>query len=142
MAVLLGIWVCAQHGRLGSMHLMDAHFDAKRFPANAVDWLARTGVSEPVFCPDYWGGYVIYRRFPEMPVVVDDRHDLYGAEYLKNYLKVTRVEPGWDSALEQMHANWILLPDGSPAATLLREVPRWKVAYQDGTATVFTRASL
>lgn len=141
LAVLLGIWVCAQHGRLGSMQLMDAHFDAKRFPANAVDWLARTGVSEPVFCPDYWGGYLIYRRFPEMPVVVDDRHDLYGAEYLKNYLKLMRVEPGWESALEQMHTNWILLPYGSTAATLLREVPRWKVAYQDETSTIFTRAS-
>jgi hypothetical protein len=94
-----------------------------------------------VFCPDSWGGYMIYRWYPEIRVVVDDRHDLYGAEYLKQYLKFMHAEPGWDEALAETHADWVLLPDGTPAATLLREVAAWKIVYRDQTAVVFKRAT-
>jgi hypothetical protein len=138
LVVLFGIYVGLQHGRLGSAQVMDAHFDSKRFPVAGVDWLADNGVREAIFCPDSWGGYLIYRRYPETLVVVDDRHDFYGAEYLKNYLKAMRVEPGWEQALEGMHANWILVPEASPLAARLAEMPTWKAVYRDQTAVLFT----
>jgi len=72
---------------------------------------------------------------------VDDRHDLYGAEFLKNYLRVVRLEPGWNQALVGMHTNWVLLPKDSAAASLLKEVAEWKSVYQDDTATLFRRVS-
>jgi hypothetical protein len=141
VVVMLGLWACLHHGHLGSRQIMDAHFDSGKFPVASVEWLARNGVRDPIFCPDYWGGYLIYERYPEMPVVVDDRHDLYGAEYLKNYLKVTRAEPGWDLALDEMHTNRILTPEKSPLAALLSEAPKWKEVYHDQTAVVFTRTT-
>ncbi len=137
LVVLLGIYAGLQHGRLGSAQVMDAHFDSKRFPVRAVDWSADHGVGEAMFCPDSWGGYLIYRRYPEMLVVVDDRHDFYGAEYLKNYLKAIRLEPGWEQALEGMHANWILVPEASPLAARLAGMPTWKAVYRDQTAVLF-----
>jgi hypothetical protein len=139
--VLLGIWVCLHEGRFGAHQIMAAHFDGKRFPVHAASWLSENGVHDSVFCPDSWGGYMIYRWYPEIRVVVDDRHDLYGAEYLKQYLKFMHAEPGWDEALAETHADWVLLPDGTPAATLLREVAAWKIVYRDQTAVVFKRAT-
>jgi hypothetical protein len=141
LAILLGGWVFLQGGRLGEKQYMNAQFDSNRFPKQAVDWLESERVQEPVFCIDSWGGYLIYREFPKLQVAVDDRHDLYGPEYLKNYLKIIRVEPGWDQALEGTHASWLLLPSQSAAATLLRQVPVWKVTYEDKTAVVFHRMS-
>ena len=141
LTIVVGVWVCFHGGRLGSTQLMNTQFDHSRFPMWAVDWLDQEGVREPVFCPDFWGGYVIYREFPRFQVVVDDRHDLYGSDYLKNYLKIVRVEPGWNQALEETHASWLLLPSQSAAATLLRQVPVWKVTYEDKTAVIFHRAS-
>src|SRR5580700_4067596 len=38
--VLLTCWIAAHGGKLGAKPLMDAHFDATRFPAAAVDYLA------------------------------------------------------------------------------------------------------
>jgi hypothetical protein len=141
LAVLFGGWVCLQGGRFSGSQFMNAHFDTNRFPKRAVDWLENERVQEPIFCIDSWGGYVIYREFPKLQVVVDDRHDLYGAEYLKNYLKIIRVEPGWDQALEGTHASWLLLPSQSAAGTLLHQVPMWRVLYEDKTAVVFHRVN-
>jgi hypothetical protein len=139
LVVLAGLWACWHGGRLGSRQLIDARFDEKRFPVQAVDFLARSGIREPVFCPDYWGGYLIYRLYPQTQVAVDDRHDLYGTEFLKKYLKAVRVEPGWDVALEGMRTNWVLVPNESAIANLLKEVPAWKIAYNDDGAVLFRR---
>jgi hypothetical protein len=140
LLVLVGIWICFHQGRAGSRTVIPAEFDAKRFPVKAVDFLAVHEVYEPVFCPDSWGGYVIYRLYPSTPVVVDDRHDLYGAEFLKNYLKIVRGEESWDQALSELHANRVLVQKSSPLASLLRENPRWKTVYHDGTAVLFQYA--
>jgi hypothetical protein len=139
--VLLGAWACLQGGSFAGRKVMDAHFDPVRFPVSAVEWLSQQGVREPVFCPDNWGGYVIYQRYPEASVVVDDRHDFYGDAYLKQYLKVVKIEPGWDQALAGIGASWVLVPDRSAIATLLREVPAWRLVYHDGTAAVFQQNS-
>jgi len=140
-AVLLGAWVCLRAGRLGATEAMNANFDAQRFPVQAVGWLDQQAERGSVFCPDSWGGYVIYRAYPNLKTVVDDRHDLYGSEYFKNYLKIVRVEPGWDEALAETRAAWLLLPSQSSIATLLRHVPAWRIAYSDETAVVFERAT-
>jgi len=141
LVVLLGVWICLHQGRLGSRALVAASFDGKRFPLQAVDFLARNHVREPVFCPDSWGGYLIYRLYPQTRVVVDDRHDLYGAGFLKDYLKLVKGEEEWDRALSEMQASWVLLPKASALTSLLEEAPAWKNVYHDETAALFQRVS-
>lgn len=119
---------------------MDAQFDAKRFPAGAVDFLLRSGVRDPVFTPDRWGGYLIYRVSPRVLAVVDDRHDLYGAEFFRNYLKVIHAQPGWEQALAEMHPGWMLLPAKSVLADVVAQAAPWKLAYRDETSVLYWRA--
>jgi hypothetical protein len=138
--VLAGLWVCVHQRRPGARPATGAQFSDQRFPVRAVDFLIRSHVREPVFSLDAWGGYIIYRLYPHAQVVVDDRHDLYGAEFLKNYLKVMRVQPGWDQALEAMKTNWVLLPKDSAPANLLKQVPQWKAVYADDRTVLFSRA--
>ncbi len=140
IALLLGFWVCLHHGWLGSRQIMDAQFDAKRFPVQAAEVLVQKQVHEPVFSPDLWGGYLIYRLYPQLKVVVDDRHDLYGEEFLKDYLKTIRVEAGWDKLLNENHVNWILIPVGSSLSSILKVKPEWKIIHVDEVAILFYRA--
>lgn len=139
VAILLGLWVCGHGGRLGAARWMEARFDPARFPVGAVDFLQGNGAHEAVFCPDRWGGYVIYRLYPQAMVAVDDRHDLYGAEFLKRYLKILHGEPGWENELDGLHAGWMLVPAQSTLAGLIEGSGRWDVAYRDGVAVVFRK---
>jgi hypothetical protein len=134
-----GLWICLHGGKLASTQWMDAQFPAKRFPVEAVNLLAQRGAHEPVFCPDYWGGYLIYRLYPQTKVVVDDRHDLYGEQFLKQYLKVVQVEPAWEKVLDEQRVDVALVPAGSALANLLKESPQWKVVYEDKIGVLFQR---
>ena len=118
---------------------MDAHFDAKRFPVRAVDCLEKQNVQGPLVSPDYWGGYLIYRLYPRVRVVVDDRHDFYGEEFLRSYLKMMHGEPGWEVFLQQHQALCTVVPKDSALANILAETPGWQPIYGDDVAVVFVR---
>jgi hypothetical protein len=139
-AVFLGL-IAAHGGSLGGNRLMDAHFDPRRFPAAAVDFLDRKTAeeSDPVTVPDYWGGYLIYRLYPRTLAAVDDRHDLYGEDFFKSYLKMVHVEPDWDGLLEKHRARCVLVPKGSALANILEQSPPWKRVYTDDVGVVFER---
>jgi hypothetical protein len=140
MTVLLGIAISLHQGKLGAVQLMDAHFDAKRFPVQAAEVIQERGMHDPIFTLDSWGGYLIYQLYPQSKVFVDDRHDLYGVEFFKQYLRTIRVEPEWDALLNDNHVNWVLVPKDSPLASALRTSLRWKVSYEDQTAVLFQRS--
>ncbi|MFZ0321860.1 MAG: hypothetical protein WAL56_22235 [Candidatus Sulfotelmatobacter sp.] len=138
-ALLLTGWITFHAGRLASQPLMNAHFDAKRFPVAAVTGLQQRHIKDPIFVPDSWGGYLIYRLYPQTKVVIDDRHDLYGAPFLKSYLKTMHLEPGWQDFLNQHDVRCILVPRDSALATILLETPTWQSIYTDHVAAAFLR---
>jgi hypothetical protein len=138
-AVVLMCWIAAHDGKLGARSLMDAHFDGKRFPVAAVNYLEKQDVQGPLLSPDSWGGYLIYRLYPRVRMVVDDRHDFYGEEFLKSYLKMVHVEPGWQDFLQQHPAECVLVPKDSALANILLETPGWKLIYSDDAAMAFVR---
>ena len=136
---LFAVVICANGGWLSTRRVMDAHFDPKRFPVGATEFIARQGIHDHVFNPDAWGGYLIYRLYPDYRVYVDDRHDLYGETFLKEYLKVMDVELGWKEVLDERKIDWVLIPPKIALSNTLKESPGWKVAYDDGVAILFQR---
>lgn len=138
---VLCFWACMHHGRVGSTQLINAYFDQKRFPVEAADYITLQHLREPVFSMDYWGGYLIYGLYPDTKVVVDDRHDLYGDQFFKDFLKVILIQPGWDKALDQWHVNLVVMPSGSTLANILRLTPGWTTLHEDNTAVLFQRTT-
>lgn len=129
-----------QGGWVGSRQLIHARFDPKSVPAAAVDFLEKEPSKEPVFSSDSWGGYLIYRLYPRRQVVIDDRHDLYGTDRVREILILMQAEPGWRRVLEEWQIRTALLPVDSTLANLLRELPGdWRIAYEDNVAVVFER---
>jgi hypothetical protein len=136
---VLGLWACANHGRIGSAQFLNAYFDDKRFPVESAEYIAAHEIHDPIFSLDYWGGYLIYRLYPETNVVLDDRHDLYGDHFFEDYLKVVWVQPGWNKVLDERHVNWVLVPPQSTLANMLRLTQGWTAEHEDKTAVLFQR---
>ena len=118
---------------------MNAHFDPKRMPVEAVNYLEKYEVKGPVLSPDYWGGYLIYRLYPRTRVVVDDRHDLYGEQFFKSYLKMVHGERGWEEFVDTHEISCALLPRDGALANLLTQTEGWRSIYTDDVAIVFVR---
>jgi hypothetical protein len=141
LATLFTLAIAAHGGRIGSSQMMDAHFDPKRMPVGATTFLGTREGQRPILSPDYWGGYLIYRLYPDARVVVDDRHDLYGAEFLKAYLSMVHVGPGWDEFLKQHDSAYVVLPRHAALANVLAKTAGWRSIYADEVAIVFVRDS-
>ena len=136
--------ICLPGGWLGSRQVIHAKFDPRKVPVAAVNFLEQDFQGKPgaapVFSSDAWGGYLIYRLYPARKVVVDDRHDLYGADRIREYVVMAHAEPGWRNMLDKWRVRTALLPAGSALANLLRELPQdWRITYEDSVAVVFER---
>ena len=138
-ATAVVLLIAANGGRVGSSQWMNAHFDPKRMPIEAVNYLQQGRVKAPILSPDYWGGYLIYRLNPHNKVVIDDRHDLYGEQFLRLYLKMIHVEPGWDEFLKLHGVSCLLLPRNAALATVMSQTSEWKPIYSDDVAIVFMK---
>ena len=141
LALIVTLAIAVNGGRAGSNLLIDAHFDGNRMPVEAVNFLEKSAVKGPILSPDYWGGYLIYRLSPATKVVVDDRHDLYGEDFFKSYLRLIHAEPGWDEFLREHDARCVLLPKESPLTNALIQAGEWRAIYADDFAVAFVRDS-
>lgn len=140
VAVIVALAICILGGRLGSRQVIRAQFDPLKLPVAAAGSLQQERNTEPVFSTDAWGGYLIYRLYPERKVVVDDRHDLYGSGRVREYLILLQGEPGWENVLDKWQIRTALLPARSTLANLLRELPKeWHPVYEDKVAVVFKK---
>ena len=145
-AIVVTTAIAANAGLAGSNTLMDAHFDPKRMPVEATNYIQQQKIQGPILSPDSWGGYLIYRLNrneipPNRRVVIDDRHDLYGEEFLKPYLKMMHVERGWQDFLHEHEPSCVLLPRDAALANVLLEARDWKPIYSDETAIAFVRGA-
>jgi hypothetical protein len=138
-AVLIAVFASLHGGRIGSAQAISAHFDDRHMPVAAVDYLAAHGIRSHVFCPDDWGGYLVYRMYPSVGVFMDDRHDFYGESFLREYLQVANAGPNWRAVLNRHSVNWVLIPADSPLASVLDLSPEWTPLYSDNSARVFGR---
>lgn len=139
LSFAVGLWACTHNGRLGSTQLINAYFDDKRLPVAAAQALADRNIHEPIFCPDQWGGYLIYRLYPQTKVLVDDRHDLYGDQFFKRYLRIVFVQSDWQKLLDEDHVQWIVVQKNSSLGTILGQTKPWKLIHEDETAVLFHR---
>ena len=141
VATVATLMIALNSGRIGLTPLMDAHFDARRMPVDAVSFIAQSGVRDPVLSPDYWGGYLIYRLYPRNKVVIDDRHDFYGEPFLTSYLTMMHVEPGWEDFFK-WRSSCQVLPRTAALSVVLSKMPEWKPVYSDDVAIVFLRSQI
>ncbi|HEV3305545.1 MAG TPA: hypothetical protein VGZ91_03820 [Candidatus Sulfotelmatobacter sp.] len=142
VAVVFTGWIAFHGGNLATKPGMNAHFDPNRFPVAAVNYLEQRKLEGPISAPDFWGGYLIYRLYPETKVVIDDRHDFYGEQFLRSYLRTMHVEPGWQDFLDHHPAHAIVVPKESALANILLETQAWQLIYSDTVASAFIRPSV
>jgi hypothetical protein len=109
-------------------------------PVQATDALQRIGGPIRVFNYYDYGGYLVWRLFPDGGrVFIDGRVEVYGPQVFSRYLRVSYLAAGWQDVLVQSHPDAIVLPSGHPLVGILRQDRQWTLLSQDGVATVFSR---
>jgi hypothetical protein len=113
----------------------DIGFPADQFPVAASMAVEKLPAEARIFAPDSYGGYLIYRFHGARKVYCDGRSDFYGADFLRDYLVLLDLRPGWRDILRSGRFTHALLPAASALQTVL-EQDGWRPLYRDGVATL------
>ncbi len=113
-------------------------FPPDQFPVIAAGELASLPPNARLLAPDKYGGYLIYRFDGRLKVFFDGRSDLYGSVFMKDYLRLVEVRPGWREQLEQRGFTHALLPLDYSLVPALEGIG-WRELYRDEVAVVLQR---
>lgn len=115
-----------------------AHFDARVFPVAAADWLVENPQTGNMFNEFNWGGYLLYRLWPQQKVFLDSQTDFYGEALVREYEQILMTRDGWQTTLDQRAIEWTIIPRDVPIADALQSAG-WRVLYADPTAIIIRR---
>ena len=118
--------------------------EAEQFPKKAVAFLRASDQPRKVFVYYDWGGYAIWKLYPEYRVFVDGRADLYGADLqskdlLRQFETAVQLRTGWQDVLDSWKVEAALLPPSCALAQALLLDPNWHVAFRDSKAIILVR---
>jgi hypothetical protein len=116
-------------------------FDPAVFPVKAVDWLIENPQPGKMFNYFPWGGYLLYRLWPDQTVFIDGQTDFYGETLTREYEQIITLGDGWDELLRAYQVDWIIIPSEGELSKELSVNPDWQTPYHDQFTTIFTRQS-
>ena len=141
LAVLLAIGA-VEAGEARSLSPLGPVSDIEReFPRVAAEKAAALYPGRRLFHPYNWGGYLLYKVAPGVPIFIDGRLDPYWT-LLGDYEVLIAAAPGWEKIAASYGIETALLPEGSPLAKALDASRDWKPVGTDGRAKLYARRDL
>jgi hypothetical protein len=114
-------------------------FDPQKKPVTAMEFLKKEHIRGNMFNDGEFGDYVIYKAYPQYKVFFDGRNDMYGADHVKDYLKVVSLGARWEKVLEEYDIDWIFFDADSLLSRYLLEREDWHLIYADKVAYIYVR---
>lgn len=114
-------------------------YDPAEFPVEAVNWLEQNPQEGEMFNYFTWGGYLLYRQWPQHLVFIDGQTDFYGEALTREYQKVLNLEEGWPAVLDDHNVDWVILPAKELATRALQQEDGWMTVYRDETTLILRR---
>lgn len=114
---------------------------SRLYPVAAVEYMEKEGLFGLIYNQYEWGGYLIWRLYPEQKVYIDGRADVYGDAYIEEYLDAYRMREDWQEPLQKYEVNILLIDRNSPLANHLQADPGWEQVYRDPLALILVKRS-
>ena len=107
-----------------------------RFPVRAGDYLARAPLKGRFYNEYSWGGYLIWRFWPQRRVFIDGRCLVYGDAVIGEALAVAKGQGAWQEILEKYKVEGLLIRYRLRDSTHFFRSGKWHCVYWDDTALV------
>ena len=112
---------------------------SESYPEAAVDWTVENKPESKIFNSYNWGGYLIWRLYPDYLVYIDGRADLYGAEFVTEFFSIYSIKPGWEEKLDQENIRMVFIESDSVLANALRRSATWNIEFEDDLSVIFEK---
>jgi hypothetical protein len=113
--------------------------ESEQYPQKAVAFLQSSAQPQRIFVYYDWGGYAIWKLYPEYRVFVDGRADLYGDGLLRQFKTAMQLRTGWRDILDRWKVEAVVVPPSCALAQALLLDPNWHAAFGDSKAIILRR---
>src|ERR1044072_1715234 len=90
--------------------------EEQNFPKDAVDYTHMHRLPQPIFNDYAWCGYLIWRLYPDYPVFIDGRADVFGEKLVEQFIEVHDGKPSWRGLLQRFITQTGLIERGRAVA--------------------------
>jgi hypothetical protein len=108
-------------------------------PVRAVDFVLANGIAGRMFNDYTYGGYLLYRMSPEQKVFIDGRADLYGDQFIADYVQVNHGKAEWKKKFEKLDVDFAIVSTDAPIRQLLLTEGTFREVYADVNHSVLVR---
>lgn len=117
-----------------------ANAEALAFPSAAVSFLSDNRLPGPLLNHYNWGGYLIWKLYPDYRVYIDGRADVYGDAFMDQSGSTYNIsDASWRRPLDLWQIRTVILPPNTALVSALRGEVAWKEVYGDRQAVIFER---
>jgi len=140
-ALILGTFAAFSIVRVVLVIHRQPQTEAQHFPAGATAFISTQRPPAPVLNHYNWGGYFIWKLYPDYRVFIDGRADLYGDSFMNEFAASYYLAGDWRKSLRTWGIRTIVLPPDAPLVTALQSQPGWRRTYADSQAVVLIQTS-
>ncbi len=140
--ILVGFVVCLMGVRIRNGRTLRFEVDHEHLPMAAVRFIQGHGLRGPIFNDYDFGGYLLWKAWPEIPVFVDGRIEVYQGKVLDDYLLVSNARPGWEDVVRRYRVAFFLIRPERELAGALLTSGGWDLVYFDYNSVIFVRKDL
>ncbi len=140
-ALILGTFAAFSIVRVALVIHRQPQTEAQHFPAGATAFISTQRPPAPVLNHYNWGGYFIWKLYPDYRVFIDGRADLYGDSFMNEFAASYYLAGDWRKSLRTWGIRTIVLPPDAPLVTALQSQPGWRRTYADSQAVVLIQTS-
>ncbi|RPJ42915.1 MAG: hypothetical protein EHM19_09695 [Candidatus Latescibacterota bacterium] len=116
--------------------------DHEHLPVAAVRFIQKHDLTGPIFNDYNFGGYLLWKAWPDIPVFVDGRIEVYRGEVLDDYLRVSNAQPGWEETVRRYGITFFIVRPERDVTRALLASGNWDLAYFDYNSAIFVRGDL
>jgi hypothetical protein len=93
-----------------------------------------------MFNPQLWGSWFEF-RFPDNPILVDSRIEVFDSSVWDGYDRVSGAGAGWQAILDQWRIDVVVASRRQQGSLIpvIRGDPAWRLVHEDGDGLVFVR---
>ncbi len=147
LVLLMAVFAAARWSDLARhQHL----HQVSQFPDRAVAFLRDAHYPPRLFVYYDWGGYALWKLYPNYRVFADGRADLYqgsdlrgngpqGDDLLRQFKTALQLQTGWRQVLDTWKVDEVLVPPSCALAQALELEPDWHTAFLDSQAILLLR---
>jgi hypothetical protein len=110
-------------------------------PLDAVEYVRKQETPGKMLNTYNWGGYLIWSLYPDQPVFVDGRTDLYAfnSRVLEDYVNIHWARPGWLQVLADYDIGYVLTERLGLLDVAMSDTAGWERVYQDDVAVIYVQ---